>query len=85
MNENDKDFLMRRNLTDAGLPESEIANIITLLAEGRAIAVRRILARHRTSLLNTVHENQTRIDCLDYLVYDMDHNNRKPDRPVKGI
>ena len=85
MNENDKDFLMRRNLTDAGLPESEIANIITLLGEGRAIAVRRILARHRTSLLNTVHENQTRIDCLDYLVYDMDHNNRKPDRPVKGI
>ena len=85
MNENDKDFLMRRNLTDAGLPESEIANIITLLAVGRAIAVRRILARHRTSLLNTVHENQTRIDCLDYLVYDMDHNNRKPDRPVKGI
>ena len=85
MNENDKDFLIRRNLTDAGLPEATISEILSLLGEGRDIAVRRILARHRTSLLNTVHENQTRIDCLDYLIYDMDHNNRKPDRPVKGI
>ena len=85
MNKNDKDFQMRRSLTDAGLPEAEITEVLSLLGEGRDIAVRRILARHRTSLLNTVHENQTRIDCLDYLIYDMDHNNRKPDRPAKGI
>ena len=85
MNENDKDFLMRRNLADAGLPEATITEILSLLGEGRDIAVRRILARHRASLLNTVHENQTRIDCLDYLIYDMNHNNRKPDRPAKGI
>ena len=85
MNENDKDFLMRRNLADAGLPDATITEILSLLGEGRDIAVRRILAQHRTSLLNTVHENQTRIDCLDYLIYDMNHNNRKPDRPAKGI
>ena len=85
MNENDKDFLMHRNLADTGLPEATITEILSLLGEGRDIAVRRILARHRASLLNTVHENQTRIDCLDYLIYDMDHNNRKPDRPAKGI
>ena len=85
MNENDKNFLMRRNLADAGLPEATITEILSLLGEGRDIAVRRILARHRTNLLNTVHENQTRIDCLDYLIYDMNHNNRKPDRPAKGI
>ena len=85
MNENDKNFLMRRNLADAGLPEATITEILSLLGEGRDIAVRRILAQHRTSLLNTVHENQTRIDCLDYLIYDMNHNNRKPDRPAKGI
>jgi len=85
MNENDENFLMRRNLTDAGLPEAEITEVLSLLGEGRDIAVRRILARHRTNLLNTVHENQTRIDCLDYLIYDMDHNNRKPGRPAKGF
>ena len=85
MNENDKNFLMRRNLADAGLPEATITEILSLLGEGRDIAVRRILAQHRTSLLNTVHENQTRIDCLDYLIYDMNHNNHKPDRPAKGI
>ena len=83
MDETNKEFLMRRNLTDAGFPESEIANIISLLEEGRENAVHRILAQQRTVLLNTVHENQKRIDCLDYLVYDM-NNTPKPGRPAKG-
>ena len=83
MDETNKDFLMRRNLTDAGFPDSEIAKIISLLEEGRETAVHRILAQQRTVLLNTVHENQKRIDCLDYLVYDM-NNNSKPVRSAKG-
>ena len=83
MDETNKEFLMRRNLTDAGFPESEIARIISLLEEGRETAVHRILAQHRTDLLNTVHENQKRIDCLDYLVYDM-NSTSKPGRPAKG-
>ncbi len=83
MDETNKEFLMRRNLTDAGFPESEIARIIFLLEEGRETAVHRILAQHRTDLLNTVHENQKRIDCLDYLVYDM-NSTSKPGRPAKG-
>ena len=83
MDETNSEFLMRRNLTDAGFPESEIARIISLLEEGRETAVHRILAQQRAVLLNTVHENQKRIDCLDYLVYDM-NNNSKPVRPAKG-
>ena len=83
MDETNKDFLMRRNLTDAGFPDSEIAKIISLLEDGRETAVHRILAQQRTVLLNTVHENQKRIDCLDYLVYDM-NNNSKPARSAKG-
>lgn len=83
MDETNNEFLMRRNLTDAGFPESEIAKIIALLEEGRETAVHRILAHQRTVLLNTVHENQKRIDCLDYLVYDM-NNNSKPVRSAKG-
>lgn len=83
MDETNKDFLMRRNLTDAGFPESEITKIISLLEEGRETAVHRILAQQRTNLLNTVHENQKRIDCLDYLVYDM-NNNSKPVHSAKG-
>ena len=83
MDETNKDFLMRRNLTDAGFPDSEIAKIISLLEDGRETAVHRILAQQRTVLLNTVHENQKRIDCLDYLVYDM-NNNSKPVHSAKG-
>lgn len=83
MDETNKEFLMRRNLTDAGFPESEITKIISLLEEGRETAVHRILAQQRTNLLNTVHENQKRIDCLDYLVYDM-NNNSKPVHSAKG-
>ena len=83
MDETNNEFLMRRNLTDAGFPESEIARIISLLEDGRETAVHRILAQQRTNLLNTVHENQKRIDCLDYLVYDM-NSTSKPVRPAKG-
>ena len=32
----------------------------------------KLLAVHRRSLLNHLHEEQKRIDCLDYLVWQME-------------
>ena len=31
----------------------------------------RLLTAHRRHLLDTLHQEQKRIDCLDYLVYQM--------------
>ena len=44
MSETDQDFLMRRNLPDAGLPEGAITGILSPPGEGRGIAGRRIPA-----------------------------------------
>ena len=36
--------------------------------------MKRILTRHRRTLLDTVHTEQKKIDCLDYLFCKMDKN-----------
>ena len=38
----------------------------------RTAEVLRILSRHRRTLLDTVHLGEKQIDCLDYLVYQME-------------
>lgn len=30
-----------------------------------------LLEKHRKKLLDAVHENQKKIDCLDYLIYQV--------------
>ena len=43
------------------------------LARGQRTAeMKRILTRHRRTLLDTVHAEQKKIDCLDYLFYKME-------------
>lgn len=34
--------------------------------------MKRILTRHRRTLLDTVHAEEKKIDCLDYLFYKME-------------
>ena len=38
-----------------------------------------VLFLHRRTLLDAVHENERRIDCLDYLIYQLE----KQDRIIK--
>ena len=35
----------------------------------------RVLSRYRKSLLDAVHQNEKRIDCLDYLLYSLEKQN----------
>lgn len=67
--ENTKAFLVLRNLNDAGCEPKLIEKLLKLKEEGKTEEQLRLLKRHRTSLLATVHENQKRIDCLDYYVF----------------
>lgn len=32
----------------------------------------RVLSRHRRTLLDTLHQSEKQIDCLDYLVYTLE-------------
>lgn len=60
-----------RNLRDAGCEEAMIQKYLQLREEGNRQEQFRLLAQHRISLLDQVHDSQNRIDCLDYLVYTM--------------
>ena len=67
-------FKIRRNLSDAGLSDTEIAECIKLIEEKKYTALDRLLTGHRLSLLESVHKYNARIDCLDYFTHTMKRN-----------
>ena len=58
------------NLKDAGCPASVIADFLGKRSE--PYGQKRILHAHRKLLLERIHENQKRLDCLDYLIFQLD-------------
>lgn len=75
MNETlEKDFLLLRNLKDAGCDTETVEKFLQLRDGGKIPAQLRLLAQHRRKLLQTLHEDQTRIDCLDYLIHQTKQN-----------
>ena len=65
--------LLLRNLKDAGCDDSMIEHYLKLKKEGREKEQIRLLSLHRASLLDRLHVSQHMIDCLDYLIYQMEH------------
>ncbi len=68
----DTDGILRQNLVDAGCGPEIIRQCMALARKRDQAELMRILSRHRRTLLDTVHQNEKRIDCLDYLVYTME-------------
>lgn len=62
--------LLARNLRDAGCTEADILRFPDLPPQEQL----RFLSRQRDVLLAALHEAQSRIDCLDYLLYRMKQN-----------
>ena len=60
-----------RNPRDADCDEGVIETCMRLHKEGRETELLRLLAKHKASLLNKVHSSQHRVDCLDYLAYEI--------------
>ena len=68
----DTEGILRQNLIDAGC-NSEIVQQCMELARGqRTKEMKQILTRYRRTLLDTVHAEKKKIDCLDYLFYKME-------------
>ena len=65
--------LLLRNLKGAGCDDSMIEQYLKLKKEGREKEQIRLLSLHRASLLDRLHVSQHMIDCLDYLIYQMEH------------
>ncbi len=67
-----------QNLKDAGCSAQTVERFLALEAEGNAAEQLQLLALHRRRLLARVHREEKRIDCLDYLVYQI--QKKKPTR-----
>lgn len=60
-----------QNLTDAGCDEAAITKFMDSLKNGRPAEGLKLLETHRRSLLNELHKQQQKIDCLDYLMHNL--------------
>lgn len=75
----EEDSLILSNLKDAGCDEVTIETYFQLQKAGKCQESFRLLSLHRASLLDQVHVNQRRIDCLDYLVYKIRKEQKQED------
>lgn len=64
-----------QNLIDAGCGEDLIAEFMEALRKDNISKDLKLLQAHRRLLLDNLHKEQKRIDCLDYLVYRMTKEN----------
>ena len=60
-----------QNLEDAGCDMEMVAEFMKLGIAGNRQNQLKLLEQHRKRLLEKVHTNERRIDCLDYLVFQM--------------
>ena len=60
-----------QNLKDAGCEKQCVEEFLALEQEGKRREQLKLLELHRQKLLDRVHEEERQIDCLDYLVYQM--------------
>lgn len=73
----DAQAILRENLKDAGCDLDMICRCEGLAQGEKKGELMRVLSQHRRALLDTVHENEKRIDCLDYLIYQMEKQDKK--------
>lgn len=73
----DQENALIQNLEDAGCTADFIKNFMTKWNHGKKNEELRLLETHRRSLLDTLHQDQKRIDCLDFLVYQLQKTDKE--------
>lgn len=73
----DAQGILRQNLLDAGCSADTVQRCMDLAGKQERGELLRVLSCHRRELLNSVHEGEKRIDCLDYLVYQIERQENK--------
>ncbi len=72
---------MIQNLKDAGCNETTISEVSEMYRCGQMSAVGGLLKRHRCGLMDSLHECQKRVDCLDFLLWRLER--KKDDKDDK--
>lgn len=60
-----------QNLIDAGYSEKEASHFLILARNGEWPKMCKMLGRQKASLLTALHKSEKQIDCLDFLVYEI--------------
>ncbi len=71
----DKSKLVQ-NLKDAGCSSGLIEKFVEVYDSKSVFEQKKILSGHRSSLLDKIHDGQKKLDCLDYLIYQLSQNGR---------
>ena len=58
-------------LTDSAFTRQEKQLILAYYDEGKLAEVLPLLRKQRGALLDTIHERQSNLECLDYLIYQL--------------
>ena len=67
----DKRGILYQNLLDAGCDEKTIQSCMHYAENSEWSKITALLAKQKDSLLKNVHNGQKQIDCLDFLVYQI--------------
>ena len=67
----DRIAVITENLTDAGFDENGIAECLQMLEKNEFTGLQKFIADYRRQLLDSVHEYNKQIDCLDYFTYTL--------------
>ncbi len=67
---------VEQNLRDAGCSDEVIAAFLHAWTAGAAKEQLRLLSGQRRRLLDSVHAEQKKLDCLDYLRYQLEKAQR---------
>ncbi len=67
----DKKGILLQSLEDAGCSQEMILNCLGYAQEHKKKELLQALTCYKKSLLDTVHGCYTKIDCLDYLIYQL--------------
>lgn len=66
-----------QNLKDAGCEDDAIQCFMEKFQSGKQTQGIQLLQKHRCNLLDNLHKEQSRIDCLDYLLFMIKKQNKK--------
>lgn len=67
----DKNATLMQNLEDAGCDPTLVQQCAILSRENKSAALLRLLTVHRAKLLDSVHNEQNKLEYLDYLLYHL--------------
>ncbi len=67
--QNDKALM--QNLKDSGCSENFIKEFVILKKQGNNNRLIQVLYKHKAKLLANLHDFQKKIDCLDYLIFQI--------------